>query len=180
MRKAKAEKDHNVVTRTQPVKLEPGTETALRCKAIKRPKTVTCTDETKEPRSWQYQNGSLLEACALPSNPLCRDGCAWLHAHVWGEVVWVCVIPGGHAIHHQGAKSLGLGDWTILMCQQQGLQVHNFFTKLSHCSSESIVLRGEQFNLGLKVGQPLLLALPTFERRNPVGTHVSASYSSNQ
>lgn len=65
------------------------------------------------------------------------------------------------------------------MSEQQGFQVDNFFTELGHCGSESIILGSEQLNLGLKVGQPLLLALSTFERRNPVDQLVSARYRSS-
>lgn len=116
---------------------------------------------------------------SLPSNSLCGNGCAWLHAHVVRDVVGVGLKPGGHSIHHQWAESLRLGNGTILVSEQQGFQVDNFFTELGHCGSESIILGSEQLNLGLKVGQPLLLALSTFERRNPVDQLVSARYRSS-
>lgn len=71
-----------------------------------------------------------------------------------------------HAIHHQRAKTLGLRDRAVLVSQQKGFQVDNFLSELSDGSGQSIVFRGKELNLGLEVGQPLLLALTALQGRD--------------
>lgn len=68
-----------------------------------------------------------------------------------------------HAVHHEGTQTLGLRDWAIFVCQQESLEVDDFLTELSHSSGKSIILSSEKLDLGLEVGQPLLLALATLE-----------------
>ena len=70
-------------------------------------------------------------------------------------------------VHGSPVKTLCLRDGTVLMSEQQGLQIHYFLAKLSDGSRESIILCTEQLNLCLKVGKPLLLSLATLERSNP-------------
>jgi hypothetical protein len=70
---------------------------------------------------------------------------------------------------HEGPmESLLLGDWAVLVSEQQRLQVDDFLPQLSNLRCEGIVLAAEHLHLCLQIGQPLLLALTTLERGNTV------------
>lgn len=71
-----------------------------------------------------------------------------------------------HRLHVASLEALLLGDGAILVCEQEGLEVDDFFAKLGDLRSQGIVLTTEHFHLGLQVRQPLLLALTTFQSRN--------------
>lgn len=49
------------------------------------------------------------------------------------------------------------------MGEQKCLEIDNFFAKLGHGGGQRVIFRSEQLNLGLQVGQPLLLPLTTLE-----------------
>lgn len=49
------------------------------------------------------------------------------------------------------------------MCHQNGLQLQNLFSQLADLSIQGIVFAAEDLNLLLKVLQPLLLPLSTFQ-----------------
>lgn len=114
-----------------------------------------------------------LVACSRSLSPsssphaLCRNWATGWHAHLTGHTIPVRVKASGHAIHHQRAKPLSLGDGTIFVSQEECFQVDNFLTQLSHRGGESIILSGEKLNLGLEIGQPLLFPLTTFQSSNP-------------
>lgn len=63
---------------------------------------------------------------------------------------------------------MGLGDGTVLVSQQESLEIHNLLSELGHGGGQRIILCGEELNLGLEVGQPLLLPLTTLQRRDTV------------
>lgn len=54
------------------------------------------------------------------------------------------------------------------MSQKQRLEVDNLLTKLGDGGGKCIILRREDFDLGLEVREPLLLALSALESRNTV------------
>ena len=64
-------------------------------------------------------------------------------------------------------KTLGLCDWTLLVCQKQGFEVNNLFAKLRDGSRKSIILRAEDLDFGLQISKPLLLTLATLESSDP-------------
>lgn len=78
--------------------------------------------------------------------------CLWVLVH-WGHVRTL------------GHRRL-LCDRAVLVCQEQSLQVHNFFPELSHLTLQSIVLRLIYINFSLQISEPLLLALATFQSGN--------------
>lgn len=52
----------------------------------------------------------------LPAHALGWDRPTVLHAHVVGHVVgMMMIISSGHAVHHERAKTLGLGDRAVLV-----------------------------------------------------------------
>ena len=61
------------------------------------------------------------------------------------------------------------------MSQEERLEIDNLFTKLGDLRSESIIFRAEDFNLGLKIGEPLLLPLSAFQRSDPTVKSVADS-----
>lgn len=105
---------------------------------------------------------------ASTAHALGGDRSTRLHAHALGHAVAVGVKSRLHAVHHQGAKSLGLGDRAILVSQQESLEVHNLLSELGHGGSQRIILGGEKLDLGLEIGQPLLLPLTTLQSRDTV------------
>lgn len=58
---------------------------------------------------------------------------------------------------------MSLRDGAVFVSQQKGLEVHNLLTKLGHRGGKCIIFGREELNLGLKIGEPLLLALTTLE-----------------
>jgi hypothetical protein len=54
------------------------------------------------------------------------------------------------------------------MCHEQCLQVHDFFAKLLILSVKRIILGCKDLDLGLQIGEPLLLSLTTLERGDTV------------
>lgn len=71
------------------------------------------------------------------------------------------------SVHVYSIESLSLCHWAVLVSKQQGLEINNLFPKLSDLGRQCVILLAKQFDLLLEVGQPLLLALATFERSNP-------------
>jgi len=65
-------------------------------------------------------------------------------------------------------QSLLLSDGAILMGKEESLEIHDFFSEGAQLTVESFIFSGVVFDLGLKTGEPLLLALTTFESGNPV------------
>lgn len=78
-----------------------------------------------------------------------------------GDAIWVLVadIAAEEVVHGIAMKTLSLRDRAVLVGEQEGLEVNDLLTKLSHGSREGIVLCTEQLDLGLQVGKPLLLSL---------------------
>lgn len=70
-------------------------------------------------------------------------------------------------IHSCTVQPLGLGDRAILVCEEQSLEIDNFFTELRDRGGEGIVLCAKKLDLRLQVGQPLLFSLTAFERSDP-------------
>lgn len=61
---------------------------------------------------------------------------------------------------------MGLRNGAVFVSQQKGLQVHDLLAELGHRGSQCVVLSRKEFNLGLKICQPLFLPLTTLESRN--------------
>jgi hypothetical protein len=74
----------------------------------------------------------------------------------------------GNLGHESAMETLLLRDRAVLMCKQQGLEAYDLLPQLRDLGGQGIVLRAEHLNLRLEVGQPLLLALATFEGGNTV------------
>ena len=53
------------------------------------------------------------------------------------------------------------------MSEKQCLEVDNLFAQLCDSGGKSVVLCTKELDLGLEVGQPLLLALSTLESSDP-------------
>jgi hypothetical protein len=51
--------------------------------------------------------------------------------------------------------------------KKQRLEVDHLLAQLRHLCAQGIVLAAEDLHLGLQIGEPLLLALTTFERSDP-------------
>ena len=66
------------------------------------------------------------------------------------------------------ATLLLLGNWAVLMGNQNGLQIQNFFSHLLDLCIKSVVLIAKQFHFRLEVSKPLLLPLSTLQSSNPV------------
>jgi hypothetical protein len=73
-----------------------------------------------------------------------------------------------HAVHHQRAQTLSLRDGAVFVSQQERLQVHDLLTKLGHRRGKCIVLRREELDLGLEIGEPLLLPLTTLQSSDTI------------
>ena len=58
---------------------------------------------------------------------------------------------------------LRLGDRTIFVGNQDRFQIQDFFTELRNSCRQCIVLTAENFDLCLKICEPLLLSLTTFQ-----------------
>jgi hypothetical protein len=65
------------------------------------------------------------------------------------------------------SEALLLRDRTILVSQQQGLEIDNLIAQLSHLLVETVILGSIYLNLLLQIGKPLLLSLPTLQSSNP-------------
>lgn len=63
---------------------------------------------------------------------------------------------------------MGLRDGAVFVGEQEGLEVHNLLAKLGHRGGKCIVLCREELNLGLEIGEPLLLPLTTLEGRDTI------------
>lgn len=53
------------------------------------------------------------------------------------------------------------------MSKEKCLEIDNLLAKLGDSSREGVILRTKKLNLGLEVGEPLLLTLSTLEGSNP-------------
>ena len=71
-------------------------------------------------------------------------------------------------VHARTADALGGRDRAVAVCEKKRLQVDNLLAELRHGLGQRVVLGAEKFDFGLKVGEPLLLALPTLERGDTV------------
>lgn len=76
-------------------------------------------------------------------------------------------IAAEEVVHGGAVKTLSLRDRAVLVCQKESLEINNFLSELGDSSRQSVVLCAEEFDLGLQISQPLLLALSTLERRDP-------------
>ena len=99
------------------------------------------------------------------------------HAHVdtiglhLRNAIWVLMVDvtPQEVVHGGAVEALRLRYGAVLVGQKQRLEVDNLFAKLSDGGTEGIVLRAEELNLCLEVGEPLLLTLTTLECSNPIG-----------
>ena len=76
-------------------------------------------------------------------------------------------ITAQEVVHGGTMQTLSLGDRTVLVGKEQGLEVDNLLTELSDSCRQSVVLCTEELNLGLQIGKPLLLALSALECGDP-------------
>jgi hypothetical protein len=60
--------------------------------------------------------------------------------------------PSGHAVHDERTEALGLRDGAIFMSQKKGLEINDLLPELGHSGRQSVILCGENLNLGLEVG----------------------------
>jgi len=65
-------------------------------------------------------------------------------------------------------NALSVTDGAVLMTHEKGTQVTDFLVELGNLGVEAVVLGRVHFHLGLKVGQPLFLALATFQGGNSI------------
>lgn len=70
-------------------------------------------------------------------------------------------------VHTHSSHTLRLRNRTILVRQQQSLQIDNLLAQLRDLCAERVVLAAEDLHLGLEVGKPLLLSLTTFQCGDP-------------
>ncbi len=97
-----------------------------------------------------------------------------LHAHrlravgMQAESVGVGVVGdvAGEGLQGHVGETLSLRDGTVLVRDEQCLEVDNFFPQLRHLCRERVVLGAEQFHFGLQVGEPLLLPLTALQCRD--------------
>ena len=80
-----------------------------------------------------------------------------------GETAWNIA---AQTIHDHTGQTLSLSHRTIFVCEKKAFEADDFLSQLGYLARQCIVLSGEQFNLCLKVGEPLLLPLTTLERCN--------------
>lgn len=111
---------------------------------------------------------SFLCSHSRSAHTLGRDRCTRWHTHLGGHAVGVRVKSSRHAVHHKRTQTLGLRDGAVFMGQQEGLEIHNLLAKLGYRGGKCIVLCREELNLGLEIGEPLLLPLTTFEGRDTI------------
>lgn len=90
----------------------------------------------------------------------------WLHL---SDAIWVLVVnvTSKEVVHGSAVQTLGLRHWAILVSKEKCLEIDNLLAKLGDSSREGVILCAKKLNLGLKVGEPLLLALSTLEGSNP-------------
>lgn len=98
-----------------------------------------------------------------------------LHGHTRGHTtrrahaVRVGMVVSFYKHGHVGTtKTLSCRDRTISVGDQQRFEINDLFSKLSYRLGEGIIFGAKEFNLGLEVSQPLLLALTTLEGSNSV------------
>lgn len=79
-------------------------------------------------------------------------------------------VEGLHGLLHEcSVKTLLLSHRTILVGQKKRLEIYHLFPQLGDLRCQGVVFAAEQLDLGLEVCKPLLLALSTFQSRNPDG-----------
>lgn len=89
--------------------------------------------------------------------------------HAWGKVVRVVRVKVAHHLSHVvTTQALLMTYSTVLVLQQECLELDNLFAQLGALRRQSVVLLRKNFDLGLEVGQPLLLSLPTLKSSDPV------------
>lgn len=64
--------------------------------------------------------------------------------------------------------SLLLSNWAVLVGKKKRLQIDDLFSELCYLRRQGVVLSTEHFDLGLQVGQPLLLSLAAFKSSDTV------------
>jgi len=69
----------------------------------------------------------------------------------------------GDLLHRQTRDPLGLADGTLLVREQQRLEPDDFLPELRHRRGQRVVLRAEDFDFLLEVGEPLFFALAAFK-----------------
>jgi hypothetical protein len=86
------------------------------------------------------------------------------------NAIWVLVVEVAtkKVVHGSSMESLSLRYGAVLVCEQKCLEIHDFLAQLCDRSRQCVVLRAEQLDLGLEIGQPLLLALATLEGSDPI------------
>ena len=67
------------------------------------------------------------------------------------------------------SNALSVAHGTILVTHEKGAKTSDFVMQLTNLLVERLILGRVHFNLGLKVGKPLLLSLSTFESGNTMG-----------
>lgn len=66
-------------------------------------------------------------------------------------------------LHVGAADALRRADGAVTVCEKQTLEVNDFFAELGDGLGEGVVFGGEELDFGLKVCEPLLFPLTTFE-----------------
>ena len=84
------------------------------------------------------------------------------------DAIWILVadVTAEEVVHGGAVETLCLGYWAVLVGKEQRLEVDNLLAKLSDGGRQSVVLGAKEFDLGLKVGKPLLLTLSALEGSN--------------
>jgi len=105
---------------------------------------------------------------------LSRSLHASLHTAVWhSHAVWVhlLVSKGSIRILHTSKEltdALSVAYWAVFVLYEEVSKVSDFIMESCDLRVKGIILCRVHLNFSLKVGQPLLLALSTFERSNSV------------
>lgn len=88
--------------------------------------------------------------------------------HRGSHAIWVDLrVVGLNDLRHEGSvKALLLSDGTVFVGKQESLEIDDFLSQLRDLLGQSFILTAKHLHLGLKVGEPLLLALPTFQSRH--------------
>lgn len=94
-----------------------------------------------------------------------------LARHRGGHAIWVHLrVVRLNDLRHEGpVKTLLLSDGTVFVGKQKSLEVDDFLSQLRDLLGQGFILTAKDLHLGLEVGKPLLLALPTFESRHTRG-----------
>jgi hypothetical protein len=72
-----------------------------------------------------------------------------------------------HLLHVKASQSLLLADGTILVSKEKRLQVDDLISQGIDLRVEGIILRREDLNFVLQVGEPLLLSLSALQCGHP-------------